>query len=110
MGAGLGGRRKQLKNSPQIRTLVLFRSRFIQKRKTSRRVAKEAKGGKMNPRMPKGEAPKLYLGVHARLVFLKEEDKRAVLDLKTCTSRIPRINLHSLPRAAPDPGRGAPAG
>jgi len=30
--------------------------------------------------------------------------------LKTCTSRIPRINLHSLPRAAPDPGRGAPAG
>jgi IS605 OrfB family transposase len=35
----------------------------------------------MNPRMPKGAAPKLYLGVHARLVFLKEEDERAVLDL-----------------------------
>jgi IS605 OrfB family transposase len=35
----------------------------------------------MNPRMPKGEAPKLYLGVHARLVFLKEGDERAVLDL-----------------------------
>ncbi|BCZ90592.1 hypothetical protein TthAA22_23970 (plasmid) [Thermus thermophilus] len=33
-----------------------------------------------------------------------------VSQLKTCTSRIPRINLHSLPRAAPDPGRGAPAG
>jgi IS605 OrfB family transposase len=31
--------------------------------------------------MPKGEAPKLYLGVHARLVFLKEEDEQAVLDL-----------------------------
>jgi IS605 OrfB family transposase len=35
----------------------------------------------MNPRMPKGEAPKLYLGVHARLVFLKEGDEQAVLDL-----------------------------
>jgi IS605 OrfB family transposase len=35
----------------------------------------------MNPGMPKGAAPKLYLGVHARLVFLKKEDKQAVLDL-----------------------------
>jgi IS605 OrfB family transposase len=35
----------------------------------------------MNPGMPKGAAPKLYLGVHARLVFLKKEDERAVLDL-----------------------------
>jgi predicted transposase len=35
----------------------------------------------MNPGMPKDEAPKLYLGVHARLVFLKKEDERAVLDL-----------------------------
>jgi IS605 OrfB family transposase len=35
----------------------------------------------MNPRMPKGEAPKLFLGVHARLVFLKKEDEQAVLDL-----------------------------
>jgi IS605 OrfB family transposase len=34
----------------------------------------------MNPRMPKGVAPKLYLGVHARLVFLKKEDEQAVLD------------------------------
>jgi hypothetical protein len=42
----VGGRRKQLKNSPQIRTLFLFRSRFIHERKTSRRVAKEAKGVK----------------------------------------------------------------
>jgi nucleotidyltransferase substrate binding protein (TIGR01987 family) len=74
------GRRKQLKNSPQIRALFLFRSRFIQKRKTSRRAAKEAKGGKMNPRMPKGAAPKLYLGVHARLVFLKKEDEQALLN------------------------------
>ena len=31
--------------------------------------------------MPKGAAPKLYLGVHARLVFLKEGDEQAVLDL-----------------------------
>jgi IS605 OrfB family transposase len=35
----------------------------------------------MNPGMPKGAAPKLYLGVQARLVFLKKEDKQAVLDL-----------------------------
>jgi len=42
---GLGGRRKQLKNSSQIRTLSLFRSRFIRERKSSRRVAKEARGG-----------------------------------------------------------------
>ena len=35
----------------------------------------------MNPRMPKGEAPKLFLGVHARLAFLKKEDEQAVLDL-----------------------------
>jgi len=35
----------------------------------------------MNPGMPKGEAPKLYLGVHTRLVFPKKEDEQAVLDL-----------------------------
>jgi IS605 OrfB family transposase len=35
----------------------------------------------MNPGMPKGAAPKLFLGVHARLVFLKKEDEQAVLDL-----------------------------
>jgi hypothetical protein len=34
------------RNSPQIRTPFLFRSQFIQKRKTSRRAAKEAKGVK----------------------------------------------------------------
>jgi IS605 OrfB family transposase len=31
--------------------------------------------------MPEAKAPKLYLGVHARLVFLKKEDEQAVLDL-----------------------------
>jgi IS605 OrfB family transposase len=31
--------------------------------------------------MPEAKAPKLFLGVHARLVFLKKEDKQAVLDL-----------------------------
>jgi IS605 OrfB family transposase len=31
--------------------------------------------------MPKGAVPKLYLGVHARLVFPKKEDEQAVLDL-----------------------------
>jgi IS605 OrfB family transposase len=35
----------------------------------------------MNPGMPEAKAPKLYLGVHARLVFLKKEDEQAVLDL-----------------------------
>jgi IS605 OrfB family transposase len=35
----------------------------------------------MNPEMPKGANPKLYLGVQARLVFLKKEDEQAVLDL-----------------------------
>jgi IS605 OrfB family transposase len=44
-------------------------------------AAKEAKRGKMNPGMPKGEAPKLYLGVHARLVFPDPRDEEAVLDL-----------------------------
>jgi IS605 OrfB family transposase len=35
----------------------------------------------MNRRMPKGEPSKVFQGAHARLVFLKEEDERAVLDL-----------------------------
>jgi IS605 OrfB family transposase len=35
----------------------------------------------VKPGMPEAKAPKLYLGVHARLVFLKEADERAVLDL-----------------------------
>jgi IS605 OrfB family transposase len=35
----------------------------------------------MNPRMPKAKAPKLYLGVHARLVFPDHRDEAAVLDL-----------------------------
>jgi IS605 OrfB family transposase len=35
----------------------------------------------MKPGMPEAKAPKLFLGVHARLVFLKKEDKQAVLDL-----------------------------
>jgi predicted transposase len=44
-------------------------------------VAKEVKEGKMNQRMPKGKLPKVFQGVHARLVFLKKEDEQAVLDL-----------------------------
>jgi predicted transposase len=31
--------------------------------------------------MPKGKPPKVFQGVHARLVFLKKEDEQAVLDL-----------------------------
>jgi predicted transposase len=52
------------------------------------RVQKLAEGGErgrkrgiMNHRMPKGKPPKAFQGVHARLVFLKKEDERAVLDL-----------------------------
>jgi IS605 OrfB family transposase len=44
-------------------------------------VAKEVKEGKMNQRMPKDKLPKVFQGVHARLVFLTKEDERAVLDL-----------------------------
>jgi IS605 OrfB family transposase len=76
-----GGRYKQLKNSSQIRTLPLSRFQSIQERNSSRRAAKEAKRSTMNPRMPKGEAPKLYLGAHARLVFPDHKDEAAVLDL-----------------------------
>jgi IS605 OrfB family transposase len=50
----------------------------------------------MNPRMPKGEAPKLFLGVHARLVFLKEEDERAVLDLMRRFSSATRFAYNRL--------------
>jgi phenylacetic acid degradation protein PaaD len=74
----------------------LFRSRLIQEHKSSRRAAKEAKGGKMNPGMPKGAAPKLYLGVHARLVFLKEEDEQAVLDLMRRFSSATRFTYQRL--------------
>ncbi|WP_028490826.1 IS200/IS605 family accessory protein TnpB-related protein [Thermus islandicus] len=35
----------------------------------------------MNPGMPEAKAPKLFLGVHARLVFPDPKDERAVLDL-----------------------------
>jgi hypothetical protein len=50
----------------------------------------------MNPRMPKGAAPKLYLGVHARLVFLKEEDEQAVLDLMRRFSSATRFAYNRL--------------
>jgi len=35
----------------------------------------------MKPGMPSGKPLKVFQGVHARLVFLKKEDERAVLDL-----------------------------
>ncbi|KOX89420.1 hypothetical protein BVI061214_00581 [Thermus aquaticus] len=35
----------------------------------------------MRSGMPKAEPSKVFQGVHARLVFLKEEDEQAVLDL-----------------------------
>jgi pyruvate,water dikinase len=54
------------------------------------------KGGKMNPGMPKGAAPKLYLGVHARLVFHKKEDEQAVLDLMRRFSSATRFTYQRL--------------
>ncbi len=50
----------------------------------------------MNPGMPKGAASKLYLGVHARLVFLKEEDEQAVLDLMRRFSSATRFAYNRL--------------
>jgi IS605 OrfB family transposase len=44
-------------------------------------MTKKVGEGKMNKRMPKAKVPKLFLGVHARLVFLGKEDEQAVLDL-----------------------------
>jgi transposase, IS605 OrfB family, central region len=46
--------------------------------------------------MPEAKAPKLYLGVHARLVFLKEEDERAVLDLMRRFSSATRFAYNRL--------------
>jgi IS605 OrfB family transposase len=50
----------------------------------------------MNPGMPKGAAPKLFLGVHAHLVFLKKEDERAVLDLMRRFSSATRFAYNRL--------------
>jgi IS605 OrfB family transposase len=50
----------------------------------------------MNQRMPKGAAPKLFLGVHARLVFLKKEDEQAVLDLMRRFSSATRFAYNRL--------------
>jgi hypothetical protein len=95
---------KQLKNSLQICALFLLRFRFIRERKTSRKAAKEMKGGKMNPRMPKGEAPKLYLGVHACLVFPDSRNEEAVLDLMRRFSSAARFAYNRLLEAQGSPG------
>jgi IS605 OrfB family transposase len=50
----------------------------------------------MNPGMPKGKAPKLYLGVHAHLVFLKKEDEQVVLDLMRRFSSATRFAYNRL--------------
>jgi hypothetical protein len=54
--------------------------------------------------MPEAKAPKLFLGVHARLVFPKKEDEQAVLDLMRRFS-----SRHTL-RLQPPPGRQDPGG
>jgi Hypothetical protein len=50
----------------------------------------------MTPGMPKGKAPKLFLGVHARLVFPEKEDERAVLDLMRRFSNAVRFAYNRL--------------
>jgi IS605 OrfB family transposase len=50
----------------------------------------------MNPRMLKGAAPKLYLGVHARLVFPDHRDEAAVLDLMRRFSSATRFAYNCL--------------
>jgi len=50
----------------------------------------------MNPRMPKGAAPKLFLGVHARLVFPDHRDEAAVLDLMRRFSSATRFAYNRL--------------
>jgi IS605 OrfB family transposase len=50
----------------------------------------------MKPGMPEVKAPKLYLGVHARLVFLKKEDEQAVLDLMRRFSSATRFAYNRL--------------
>ncbi len=50
----------------------------------------------MSPGMPQAKAPKLYLGIHVRLVFLKKEDERAVLDLMRRFSSATRFAYNRL--------------
>ena len=50
----------------------------------------------MKPGMPEAKAPKLFLGVHARLVFLKKEDEQAVLDLMRRFSSATRFAYNRL--------------
>jgi transposase, putative, N-terminal domain len=42
---------------------------------------KRGKKGIMNSRVSRGKPPRIFQGVHARLLFLDKEDERAVLDL-----------------------------
>jgi IS605 OrfB family transposase len=50
----------------------------------------------MNPGMPRGKTSKVFQGVHARLVFLKKEDERAVLDLMRRFSSATRFAYNRL--------------
>jgi hypothetical protein len=50
----------------------------------------------MKPGMPEAKAPKLFLGVHARLAFLKKEDEQAVLDLMRRFSAATRFAYNRL--------------
>ncbi len=46
--------------------------------------------------MPKGKPPKVFQGVHARLVFPEKEDERAVLDLMRRFSSATRFAYNRL--------------
>jgi IS605 OrfB family transposase len=54
------------------------------------------KEGKMNQRMPKGKLPKVFQGVHARLVFPDPRDEKAVLDLMRRFSSATRFAYNRL--------------
>jgi IS605 OrfB family transposase len=76
-----GGRYKQLKNTSQIRTLPLFRSRSIEECDGFTEHGEELKGDIINSGMPRQRPSKIFQGVHARLVFPDKGNERAVLDL-----------------------------
>jgi hypothetical protein len=59
----------------------------------------------MNLGMPRAEAPKLFLGMHARLAFPKEEGGRAIPDPMQRFSNAARF-AYDYPKALHAPERG----
>jgi IS605 OrfB family transposase len=88
-------RRKQLKNSPKSAHFLSFVPGSSKSTKVHRGRRKRQKGGIMKPGMPRGKPSKVFQGVHARLVFEKE-DERAVLDLMRRFSSATRFAYNRL--------------